>query len=259
LKFEFVEPWHLFLPADPGHVISVMGSGGKTSLLKAFAAVYAARDLPVILTTTTLTEPLEDLPAVAMRDLGDAEIPQLPPVFFLHDGVTTEGKWEGLLPRQVDDLGGRMPERNVLVEVDGAAKMPFKLHREGEPVWPARTSLAVVAMGIGAVGKPAGDILHRFGRVQWEPLGSLEADTVWEWDHAHTLLVESGGYLSQVPPEVPCVLALTGLDQQADSIGLFDFVGRAMNQTRFPLAMFCDLTAAPEVIRTVCRPESGKS
>ena len=62
---------------------------------------------------------------------------------------------------------------------------------------------------------------------------------------------------------LPCLAVLAegrhheGLGQQADSIGLFDFVGRAMSQVRFPLALFCDLTGDPKVIRTVCRPEPG--
>jgi len=165
----------------------------------------------------------------------------------------------GLPPETVDELGGLLPDRIVLVEVDGAAKLPVKLHRKGEPIWPARTSLAIVVMGTAAVGSRTAEILHRFGRVDWPPLTDLEAWTVWEWDHALTLLLEPGGYLSRVPEGIPCVLALTGMEEQPDSIGLFDFVGRAMENSRLPLTMFCDLVADQPVIRTAGNRESGET
>ena len=43
---------------------------------------------------------------------------------------------------------------------------------------------------------------------------------------------------------MPAVLALTGLAEQDDSIGLFEFVGKAMEHPALPLAMFC--SRAPE-------------
>jgi probable selenium-dependent hydroxylase accessory protein YqeC len=258
VNFGFVDPWHLFLPRDTGHVISVMGSGGKTSLLVSLADFYKGLDQSVVLTTTTMSEPISGVEALEFRELGKLDPDRLPERFFLHGGLTADGKWAGLPPDTVDELGGLLPDHIVLAEVDGAAKLPMKLHRQGEPVWPGRTSLAMVVMGTAAVGSRTEGILHRFGRVQWPPLQELEGWTVWEWDHALTLLLEPGGYLSRVPEGVPCVLALTGLKDQADSIGLFDFVGRAMADTRVPLIMFCDLAADPPVIRTACRQEGGE-
>lgn len=256
MNFEFVDPWHLFLPREPGHVISLMGSGGKTSLMVTLASVYTDLGVPVVLTTTTRSEPLDGIPAVEFGHLQEQAAESFPSVFYLHGGLDSDGKWIGLPPDRVDDLGGLFPDRIVLAEVDGAAKMPLKLYREGEPVWPGRTSLAIVVMGTVAVGSETEETLHRFGRIDWLPLEKLESRSPWEWDHQLILLQEEGGYVSQVPESVPCVLALTGMDQQQDSIGLFDFVGRAMGHERLPLAMFCDLAAAPTIIRTVCRPES---
>lgn len=255
MNFEFVDPWHLFLPREPGHVIGLMGSGGKTSLMKTIASFYADQAVPLVLTTTTRSEPLAGISAVELTQLQEQNAGSLPSVFYLHGGLDSDGKWIGLSPAMVDDLGGLFPDRTVLAEVDGAAKMPLKLYREDEPVWPGRTSLAIVVMGTAAVGTETGEILHRFGRVDWPPLENLGSGSPWEWDHTLTLLQEGGGYLDRVPEGVPCVLALTGMDQQQDSIGLFDFVGRAMAHERLPLAMFCDLAAEPAIIRTVCRQE----
>lgn len=258
MNFGFVDPWHLFLPREAGHVISLMGSGGKTSLLVSLAEVCRADAMPVVLTTTTRSEPVFGVESVEFSALDKLAKDEFPEVFFLHDGMTADGKWAGLAPEAVDQLGGLFPERIILAEVDGAAKMPVKLHRPGEPVWPGRTSLAIIVMGTAAVGSATEKILHRFGRTKWPPLQDLEPWTVWEWDHALTLLLEPGGYLSRVPEGVPCVLALTGMSELADAIGLFDFVGRAMADPRLPLTMFCDFGTDPPVLRTACHREDGE-
>lgn len=250
MNFGFLDPWHQFLPREPGHVIALMGSGGKTSLMLALAEFYRGISQPVILTTTTRSEVLPGIDGIGLSDLPGRESTGLPDVCFLHGGDLPEGKWAGLSPDEVDSLDGRFSDRLVIVEVDGAAKFPLKLHQDGEPVWPGRTSLGIIVMGTAAVGSKTEDVLHRFGRIAWPPLEDLQSWSVWEWDHSLILLRESGGYLSRVPADVPCVLALTGMDEQADSIGLFEFVGRAMELDRLPLAMFCDLVSDPRVIRT---------
>ena len=252
MSFSFVEPWHLFLPRDGGHVVAFMGSGGKTTLLQAAAAACAAAGGAAILTTTTRCEVLPGVAAVSWDELVSSGAAALPPVVYVHAGEAEPGKWAGLTPEQVDELGGLVPDRVVLVEVDGAAGLPLKLHRPGEPVWPGRTSLAVVVMGVGAVGSKAGGAVHRLGRVSLPPLADLRDHTVLEWDHVDRLLFAEGGYLDQVPTGVPAALALTGLQDQDDSIGLFEFVGRAMDHPALPLVVFCNRVDDALVLRTAC-------
>lgn len=259
MNYTFVEPWHQFLPHEGGHVIGLMGSGGKTSLLRILADVYAEAGLKTVLTTTTLCERLSGLPSLTWADLMADRDRDLPDTLFLTAGDTSDDKWRGLAPEQVDQLGGLLPDRVVLAEVDGAAKYPVKLHRPGEPVWPTRTSLAMVVMGTAAVGELTGDVLHRHGRRNFSPLADLKATDVFEWSSFSSLLLASGGYLDQVPVGIPALLALTGLDTLDDSIGLFDFVGRAMADTRLPLAVFCDLAADPPSLRTACRLDEVSS
>jgi len=88
VNFGFIDPWHQFLPRETGHVISLMGSGGKTSLMLDFAEVYMERRIPVILTTTTRCEPLPGVKAFSFPELDDLDADRLPNVFFLHDGLT---------------------------------------------------------------------------------------------------------------------------------------------------------------------------
>lgn len=253
MNFSFVDPWHEFLPREGGHVVCVCGSGGKTSLIRRLAEHYRDEGVPVVLTTTTRTEALDEFP---VADVDDAEaLAGLAgePAFFVRGGVDEQQKWLGIVPSAVDAMGESWPDRVVLVEVDGSAGKPLKYYRPGEPVWPMRTSLALVVMGLQAMDEPAAEVVHRFGQAEYAPLADLAPGTLWNWDHLLTLLTGESGYLDQIPCGLPTVLVLAGMGQAQDSIGLFDFMGRAMADERIPLAVLCEL-AGPEVsVRTVCR------
>ena len=257
VNFAFLDPWHLFLPREGGHILSLMGSGGKTSLQQALAALYTAEELPTVLTCTTRCEPLPGVPVLDLNEFNPSA--QLPISFYLRDGLTDDGKWRGLAPERVDELGGELPDRIALVEVDGAAKLPLKLHRPGEPLWPQRTSLAMIVVGAGAVGGFVADRVHRLGRVPFPALDALPAGAILEWDHLLAVLLEPGGYLGQVPPHVPAMLAVAGMSQVDDSIGLFDFVGRAMAHPRLPLTLFCETSGEEPSFRTGCRREDQET
>ncbi len=253
MNFSFVEPWHLFLPRDGGHVVALSGSGGKTSLLQVFAAQLASEDVKAIFTCTTRTEALEGYPVFEWAHLQKTPSDDLPPHFYLHDGLTPEGKWLGLSADDVDALAEKFADRVIVAEVDGSACMPLKYYRSGEPVWPRLTSLAVVVMSMAGVGEHAGEVVHRFDRQEFPPLKDLKAHDVWLWDHSFTLLTSPGGYLAQVPAEVPVVLALTGLANQDDSIGMFEFTGKVMENERMPLVVFCETSGDNPSFRTSCR------
>ncbi len=248
MGFAFIEPWHAFLPREPGHVVAVCGSGGKTTLLAEVARVWAAEGLSAVATTTTRTAPVPGFTGVVREAASGA--PPAGTSLFLHAGAAPDGKWQGLSADQVDALAGL-----VVVEVDGAAGLPFKYYRPGEPVWPARTSLALVVMGVGGIGETAARVVHRLGRPGVsDPVGT-GPDEVWQWDHAHALLTGPGGYLDQVPAAVPVALVLCGLEQQPDSVGLFAFTGRAMEHPRLPLVVFCSRGQDGLHLRAACREE----
>jgi hypothetical protein len=78
-----------------------------------------------------------------------------------------------------------------------------------------------------------------------------------EWEHLLGMLVEKGGYLEQVPEQVPVILALMGMAEVDDSIGLFDFVGKAMMHPRLPITLFCETGGESPSFRAGCRVDSG--
>ena len=80
----------------------------------------------------------------------------------------------------------------------------------------------------------------------------LEAWTVLEWDH---LAEHVAARTRDLPPQLPTVLALTGLEEQPDSIGLFAFTGRMMSDPRLAVVLFCSAGADGLSVRACCRAD----
>jgi len=254
MNFQFLQPWHAFLPREGGHVISLFGGGGKTSLLAAWSQVYRTEHVSVAVTTTTRTEPLAWPDAV--RNWSDLQSGAPEPgeeVVFVRQGVHSDGKWRGLSPTQVDNLNRLWTDRLLLVEADGSSGRPVKLHRKNEPVWPIHNSLAVAVMGLAAIGKPLNEVLHRHGTLA-TPFGPAVADeTILSWDHLFQLLTGESGYLARIPADVPPVLVLTQLKELEDSLGLFEFLHRVISETDVPIVVLCELGTDQPRFRTAYR------
>jgi hypothetical protein len=136
--------------------------------------------------------------------------------------------------------------RLVLADADGPSARPV---RPAGPdlCWPRRTSLAVVEVGAGAVGGFVGDALAP----QLAASARLDAADILTWERLSDLLLapQDAGWF----PEAPVVLALTGLHDQPDSIGLFGFVARVMTHPRLPIVLFCSGDGEALAIRACCR------
>lgn len=256
MDFRFVDPWHAFLPREGGHVVAIAGSGGKTSLMRACAEALRADGAPVVVTTTTRTEPLAwpGLVPRAWEDVAEGRA-RGEPYLAVHAGGPDPAKWHGLSIAQADRLGRLLPDHVALVEADGSARLPLKLHRDDEPVWPGRTSLAVLVMGLGALDRPLAATLHRHGRLPapWLPAGDGAA---WTWELLLRLLAGPGGYRGRVPAGVPVALALTQLAACRDGPGLYAFVGRAMAEARIPLVLLAELAGGEPSVRTACQADA---
>lgn len=140
-------------------VVSVVGAGGKTSLLRHLAAEYADAGRRAVVTTTThilkedlpwfLTEPSEDALRDKLQQWGQAWI-----------GIPAAGERLGSVPESffstIYSLG--MP---VLIEADGARMLPLKCPGAEEPVIPEKTTHVLSVYGLDAVGRPIGESCFR--------------------------------------------------------------------------------------------------
>jgi probable selenium-dependent hydroxylase accessory protein YqeC len=139
--------------------VSVVGAGGKTTLVYGLAAEAKSAGWRVLVTTTThmgtLAEAVTGPVLVEAESAIEADLAR---------ALATEGratvlgrrvrpdKIEGLAPERVDALAATADL--VLVEADGARGRSLKVPASHEPVIPASTTLVIVVAAVDVLGRP---------------------------------------------------------------------------------------------------------
>lgn len=143
------------LGISPG-VTSVVGSGGKTTLLAALAREVRGT---CALTTTTHILPFEGVPTLLSPSgrqleaaLGDARVVCTGSPAGGGKLTAPEAGVEGLAT--VVDY--------VLVEADGSRRLPLKAHAAWEPVVPTCSARTVLVVGANGLGRPVIEAVHRY-------------------------------------------------------------------------------------------------
>ena len=148
------------LELDRHRIICLVGAGGKTSLMFAMAKELAALGNHVITSTTTkIFEPSrKDTPFLFLREGAGDIIQTIPGLIhryrhftFVERRLPETKKLKGVSPELIDRLGALDEVDHIIVEADGAARLPLKAPGENEPVIPLKTSLVVVVVGIDSI------------------------------------------------------------------------------------------------------------
>ncbi len=249
MDYAFLEHAEDYLPRTGGHVLGLTGTGAVSGLMEELAGFYRRLSVPVIMTGTVGSEPAPGSVPVIWSESG--ALPADPVL------QVTAGGGRGLPAQVIDDLAQRHPERIILCLNDEPSSLPLKLYGPEPVIWPRLTSLALVLMAGEAVGSQARAVVQGQGDPGVLPrvVADLGGHELLLWEHMDELLLGPGGYLDQVPQDVPVVLALTGMEEIADSIGLFGFTGRVMNHPRLPLVMFCSRGEDGWRLRTAFRTD----
>ncbi len=146
-------------------VISLVGGGGKTSLMFALARELVTAGHRVLTTTTTKileAEPsLHGFPFLVVEEDEERLIEQVLHKLGERGQVTAararlpaQGKLQGLTSEMVDKLACSSQTAYIIVEADGAAHRPLKAPNSSEPVIPPSTTLVVPVVGLEALGLP---------------------------------------------------------------------------------------------------------
>ena len=132
-------------------ITAVIGSGGKTTLLRILAEELSGT---VILTTSTHILPFAGIPLLVTDD-----IEQVRRALAICIGTpAAEGKLTApALPFSV--LADAADY--VIVEADGSKRLPLKAHASHEPVIPENTRKTVCVVGASGFGKPVEQTIHR--------------------------------------------------------------------------------------------------
>ena len=151
-------------------VISVVGAGGKTTYIRNKAEEYLNKGYKVLITTTThmaMTEidcdsTLDEI----CRHLNERNW-SLAGQSVIHKGIK---KMAGVEPQILEQA---IPLADiVLIEADGARKLPFKAPKAWEPVIHPKTSRIVIMAGLAATKNPIRECCYN-----WEDICKLTGKT----------------------------------------------------------------------------------
>jgi probable selenium-dependent hydroxylase accessory protein YqeC len=142
-------------------VISLVGAGGKTTLMFRLAKeLLLAGKKVVTATTTKIMEPSsEETPCLfvqsdeeKLKQLALQHIDQFRHITLARERIESM-KLKGISPDLVSLLWNSPEIDMMIIEADGAAGRPVKAPREWEPVIPSHTTLVIGLLGVDGVGK----------------------------------------------------------------------------------------------------------
>jgi probable selenium-dependent hydroxylase accessory protein YqeC len=141
--------------------VSLVGAGGKTTLMFRLAKELLLAGKKVVTTTTTkILEPSsEETPCLLLhsdeeklKQLALQHIDQFRHVTLARERLESR-KLKGISPDLVSLLWNSPEIDMMIIEADGAAGRPVKAPREWEPVIPSHTTLVAGLLGVDGVGK----------------------------------------------------------------------------------------------------------
>ena len=147
-------------------VVSLVGAGGKTSLMFKLAhELSLAGDSVLTTTTTKIYEPRPDQSSCVVVSASITELlDEAQRLIQTHRHITMAdhrvpgaGKLVGISPETVDLIWKQNLFQWIIVEADGAAGRPLKAPAAHEPVIPACTQCIVGMTGLSGIGRPLTD------------------------------------------------------------------------------------------------------
>ena len=175
-------------------VITVVGSGGKTTLIKKMASEYREQGKTVFVTTTTHMFLEED---TLVTGDPEAMIQQLKKHGYVMAGIQ-DGEKIRALPYDTYMEVCRHADI-VLIEADGSKHMPLKYPNVSEPVIPDNAEEIIVVCGLNALGKQLKDVCHRVELVKT----CLDASDETFITPAHIQKLLEEGYLKPLREKYP--------------------------------------------------------
>ena len=142
--------------AEKGHIVSLVGGGGKTTLLYALSEHCARRGWRVLAGTTThIRQPKQNFAA------ADADVKALwaAGAFAVLGTPDGSGKLAAPPPRQLKHWMEQADA--VFLEADGAKRLPCKAPAAHEPVLLPQCDIVLAVAGASALGKPLEEVCFR--------------------------------------------------------------------------------------------------
>ncbi|HHY39431.1 MAG TPA: EF2563 family selenium-dependent molybdenum hydroxylase system protein [Clostridia bacterium] len=204
--------------------VAFIGGGGKTTLMMRFAVECLLAGFRVLVTTTTkiyvpslkdfevlLPYPSSAWPSTRFEAFCNSLV-------VLGGGIEESStglpKLTGMDPSALDAIWNDFPYDFVLVEADGAAGRPLKVHRPWEPVIPKQVTHVVCVVGADAVDAPASDsTLHTLAQAS-ESWGLAEGDRL-SFSVISEMIMGKNGARSKAPELAEFIPVINKVDDDA--------------------------------------------
>lgn len=180
-------------------VVSLVGGGGKTSTMYQLADELAESGYRVLVTTSTHIQCPENREAALVDHVS-----QLSKEMW-QGNILTAGKplenREGICKLSMPEGLGDQDEMErilsftdvILIEADGAKRMPVKIPADHEPVIVSQTGLVIACAGLSALGKTFEESCFRFEK-QGKWLMREKTDRILPEDEALILMDQRGSH-----------------------------------------------------------------
>ncbi|HEY3425212.1 MAG TPA: selenium cofactor biosynthesis protein YqeC [Negativicutes bacterium] len=204
-------------------IITVIGGGGKTSLLYYLARQFQQSGLQVIVTTTTkLYRPNQIGHQLLLANTWGKCCQAVREARVSRDIITlAAGTWQqdrhkvtGLDPQWLDALAQAYPNTIFLVEGDGAAGKSLKGHLDYDPVIPQLTQIVIPVIGFDVLGQKLDQqYVHRPDRIG-QLTGAVDQAVITK-ETIISLLFHGSGYLHNCPDSATVIPFLNKVDSKA--------------------------------------------
>jgi probable selenium-dependent hydroxylase accessory protein YqeC len=200
-------------------LVSIVGGGGKSTLMFGLGHELANTGRRVILTTTTKMGREQTLVVPTVCWSADAvcieEVLGSPgPVMLVTQGDAH--KVTGPAPDLVNRLYANCDADYIIVEADGSQGRPLKAPASHEPVVASASTTVIILMGIDAVGRPLGEVTHRVAQAM--SFTGLQEDHILTPRNCAEILTHRDGALRACPPQSRVLVALTKVRTPSDMI-----------------------------------------
>lgn len=158
-------------------ITSVIGGGGKTTLLHVLADELQTLGTVIITTTTHIKE--SDVFHNFVTTNGVDDLQCISELLTDHSVLCVGSESDdGKLCTPSVDLSTLADICDyVLVEADGSKHLPLKAHSQHEPVIPQGSTQTILVLGVDSIGQRVRNIVHR-PQIMCELIGCKDSDIV---------------------------------------------------------------------------------
>ncbi|MDI6706579.1 MAG: selenium cofactor biosynthesis protein YqeC [Bacillota bacterium] len=212
------------LGLSENEMISVVGGGGKTSIVFRLARELHMHGKNVLISTTTkiylpqgsdLTIIIEENEELVSQRIFEAASHlrgnKAARILVLGKKIFPDGKVAGVEPETLGRIFDEKLMNYVIIEADGAKQKPIKAPAEYEPLIPNQTRVVLGVIGIDAACKPLTDKFFHRPQIICEKLGYAYGASIDD-DLIAFLVKWEQGLFKNVPSSARKVLIINKID-----------------------------------------------